>query len=527
MKDLMNQIPLMRKARNEMMALRNTEHSPPSSGPSFKREKLLSLIPSRDEADALLQIYLDTFETTFRILHVPTFQKQYDQFWASPGNAPDSFLVILLLVITVVYCIPPLDQASFVGFSSSRRNRAIEYIDICTLWISQHSQKHMTMAYFQVHCLLHLAKRMNIVKVKRMWTSAGNVLRIAISAGLHREPSMLGHKISVFDQEMRRRLWVTIAEFELHDSLDRGMAPAIRDGSWDSRPPSNINDEDFDLDSQTLPPSRPITEFTVTAFLHQSSQNLSSRIELVALINNIGSSMNYEQVLAQDEKLMQCLAEIPNWDTMHTTPRDQQTLGHARLARSLLWLQIQQLVILLHRPFAQDGQHVFRYRYSRSSCVTSAISVLNRYNKPDIATDFSLVVMRTDLFRAAFSLCYDLVTMNSGSSGKCSHTRPITEFVAQITIYLSRLRPRAPAHRQRRIRRPPDRDGDEIPRGQGPAARPGDASISLPHLGLLSGADATAARGDGAVAEGDGGSHDGSVLSDFVEPGRGGVCAAE
>lgn len=409
----------MRKARNELMALRSTEPNSPPIGNHYSRDKLLKLIPPRDEVDSLLQIYVNTFETTFRILHVPSFRKQYEQFWLSPEQNPDSFLITLLLVVTVVCSIPELEQASFVGFSSTRRNRAMESIDLCALWISQHSQKHITLAYFQVHCLLHLARRMNIVKVKRTWTGAGHILRIAMSTGLHREPSVLAHKISVFDQEMRRRLWATIAEFELHDSLDRGMAPAIRDGSWDSKPPANIHDEEFDQDSKSLPASRPTTEFTDTAFLHQSSQTLSFRTELIARINRIGSPMSYEEVLSQDEKLMQCVAEIPQWDAKSLVAQTTQASNRAFLARSLLWLQLQQFLLLIHRPFAHDGRPVSRYRYSKSSCITSAISILNLYTRPDITRDFSLVVMRTDLFRAAFSLCYDIATLNSSNTGKC------------------------------------------------------------------------------------------------------------
>lgn len=422
MKDLMNQIPVMRKARNELIALRDSEEASPSPNNKFKRERLLELIPPRHEAETLLQIYLDTFETTYRILHIPRFRKHYEEFWLAPDEAQDSFLVILVLVLAVVYCVPPLDQVKFVGFSSARRNRAIECIDICSLWLNQHSQKHTTIAYFQAHCLLHLAKRMNIVKVKRIWTSAGHLLRIAMSAGLHREPSLLGGKISVYDQEMRRRLWVTIAEFELQDSLDRGMIPALREGSWDCSPPSNINDEDFDLDSQSLPASKPVTDFTDAAFLHASAQTLSFRAELIALINRVGAPLSYEQVLVEDQKLSQLTDEIPHWLAERSVAGNRQILDRALIPRSLLSLQLEQFLIFLHRPFAQGGHNTSRYRYSKSSCISSAISILNRYTKSDIVQDFSLVVMRTDLFRAAFNLCFDLVTINNSTSGE----RPLT-----------------------------------------------------------------------------------------------------
>lgn len=45
--------------------------------------KLDEMVPSRKVADQLLRLYLDTFETTFRVLHIPTFLQQYKNYWAS------------------------------------------------------------------------------------------------------------------------------------------------------------------------------------------------------------------------------------------------------------------------------------------------------------------------------------------------------------------------------------------------------------------------------------------------------------
>ena len=403
----MSQIPVMRRARDEIMTLKKSENEHAGLCPSFEREKLLRLVPLREESDNLVRIYLKDFETTFRVLHIPTFLRQYEAFWAAPNEARTDFLVILVLVLAVVYCIPPPDPVSFVGFSSTRRNTTIEWIAICASWLENHSQKHTTLAFFQVHCLLYLARRMNIVKIKRSWTSAGYVLRRAMEAGFHREPSLLSHKISVFDQEMRRRLWATISEFELQESIDRGMAPGIREGDWDTRAPANINDKDFDENSTSLPPSKPIANFTNTSFICFSAGTLRTRLELVSMLNRLGAPVSYEQILLYDEKLLSILDEIPTWGTESDSNADKNL---AIIPHSLVWLQLHQFLIMLHRPFAQGGSQASRYRYSRSSCINSALSVLNRYTQSDIQADFSLCVMKTDLFRAAFSLCYDLVT---------------------------------------------------------------------------------------------------------------------
>ena len=41
---------------------------------------LESLLPTKEEADALIQVYLDQFEQVHRIVHIPTFRKEYDDY---------------------------------------------------------------------------------------------------------------------------------------------------------------------------------------------------------------------------------------------------------------------------------------------------------------------------------------------------------------------------------------------------------------------------------------------------------------
>ena len=57
------------------------------------------MLLSRTVIDQLVQLYLDTFETTWRILYVPTFLKQYADYWASPQTPGMGFVAQLLLVM--------------------------------------------------------------------------------------------------------------------------------------------------------------------------------------------------------------------------------------------------------------------------------------------------------------------------------------------------------------------------------------------------------------------------------------------
>ena len=163
-------------------------------------QEMAAMVPAKERADALVQEYMDTFETTYRVLHVPLFYRRYEQFWSTPDESSTGFLVQLLLVMAAIMsAVPGSSDEGFVGRSSIARETAMRWIESSEIYLQNCSQKHTTLEFYQIHVLLVIAKRMNCYKVKREWTVAGTALRMAMAAGFHREPTYLSHNISVFD----------------------------------------------------------------------------------------------------------------------------------------------------------------------------------------------------------------------------------------------------------------------------------------------------------------------------------------
>ncbi|CAG5188144.1 uncharacterized protein ALTATR162_LOCUS11884 [Alternaria atra] len=65
---------------------------------------LRDLLPDRSTTDRLVQKYLDTFETTYRIVHIPTFQEAYERYWdvENPDIADMDAVVLSILAYTMV-----------------------------------------------------------------------------------------------------------------------------------------------------------------------------------------------------------------------------------------------------------------------------------------------------------------------------------------------------------------------------------------------------------------------------------------
>jgi hypothetical protein len=360
---------------------------------------LASLVPERAVADHFVQLYMSTFEKTYRVLHEPMFWGDYEVFWNSPQDPKPGFVPVLLLILATVRGMSPKAALSFsLDGSASSRTEAILWIQACDAWLNQQSQKHRTMEMYQVMCLRVLAASANCVKVKQAYIGVENLLTYFKAAGLHRDPSLLEGKCSIFDREMRRRFWATAMELELQASLDRGIQSSISSISYDCKPPLNINDEDLIVDALHSPKPKSSDEYTSTSYLHIAARSLSLRITLCSLINDQRSNLGYGQVLWYEQQINEALDSLPQW----TDWRDK---GHNQ-ASSLLDLQLRQFLIMLHTPFARQSQSS-QHRYSRMVCFETSKHMLDQHSKLIGTGNFTLPLIREEPLHAALSICHN------------------------------------------------------------------------------------------------------------------------
>ena len=373
-------------------------------------KSLFLLLSSQEATDQLVQLYLDNYETTHRILHVPTFRAEYRDFWNAPQDARPAFVAILLAILSVVCCIPGRACFDHAGCSCKNRETAILWIQTCDSWIDLQSHKHTTIEVFQLQCLSLLAKRANSFKLKRQWAFAGDLQRTAMAVGLHLEPILHGDKINVYEREMRARLWATIVELELQASIDRGMPVAFGDKQYTARVPLNIDDEDFRELSKQMPMTKPSSQFTRTAFQHISRSSLPLRIELTSLVNSPGYHLRYEDVLQYDRRIMEFLDALPDWskDGAHVA----QISRLSRLPQAFMSFQLHRFLLLLHRPFAQRGQQNCRFSHSQLACVNAATSILRQYSRLGNITNIAMRLIGDDLFNATLNICFDLFNVS-------------------------------------------------------------------------------------------------------------------
>ncbi|KAB8246253.1 hypothetical protein BDV35DRAFT_405236 [Aspergillus flavus] len=367
-----------------------------------KTADLLLLLPDQAEMDAAIRLYFETLETMYRILHRPTFMEEYEQLQQDRTAAKPGFIVLVLLIMATVSCTTATDR-TYVGSSSIGRERGSLWIETAEVWLGKQSKKNIYLVIWQIRCLLVLAKQMCRYKKKRMWSVAGDLVREGMAAGFHRDPSRLGGKISFFDQEIRRRLWATMAELELQASVERGMPSALAAIRMDCAPPVDIDDEDLRPDCDSTQIQESPSHNTSTSFLRLCRHSLDLRVSLNSRMNDLTSDLPYEDILRYEDMIMSELRKLPSPTESNEDTTDRKL---SQMARVVLDLQLRQFLALLHAPFARKTEINSRYAVSRMVCFNAAASLIDQHWRLVQSGNPMLLLLRHDYFRGALSLAH-------------------------------------------------------------------------------------------------------------------------
>ncbi|RMZ73896.1 C6 zinc finger domain containing [Pyrenophora seminiperda CCB06] len=355
--------------------------------------EILAALPERSVVDAQAVLYFDTWEKSYRILHEPTFWREYCEFWEKSGNGEPqiSFAVMLLLIVAITKCLTPKD-ATFIGDTTADRHAAGELIDICEGWINQQPRKRVTLRDFQIYCLALLSKRVNSIKAKQDWVVSGELLRFSLASGIHRDCASLGHEAtSVFDEEMKRRLWVTIMELELHASVESGLPSSLTTLYFDAAPPANLADDAFSNDTHQLPTAS--EQFTSTSYLVATTRSLPLRIHLTQLLNTPSGGLQYADILQFDAQIRSAISALPTWNE-----------ERAALPSGLLRLQLHQYLLMLHKRYARLAHEDSRYTHSFTTVVDTCSSIIAIHEDLLSKGILALNTMRNDVVRVGLTL---------------------------------------------------------------------------------------------------------------------------
>ncbi|KAJ9151991.1 C6 zinc finger domain-containing protein [Pleurostoma richardsiae] len=321
--------------------------------------------PSREVADSMVRLYFRSFESTHRILHVPSFWTEYHQYWGNRDSVTTGLRLKILLVIGIgsSLCERGDKDAEF-------NNMVHQWVYAAQTWLSGPLEKdRLNITGLQVHCLTILARQIFSVGGDLVWMSMGSLIHRAMQMGLHRDPKHLP-AMSILQAELHRRLWATILEMVVQSSLDSAMPPRISFDEFDTEAPSNNNDEEISDSTTELVP-HPKGTYTAVSIQLLLLDSMRTRLRVVQLMNSLHSELSYTDALTLSSDITDACSACSIFT------QENKESGVISFHRNLLDHLVRRFLIPLHCPFAMKARTNPLFHYSRKISLDTAMALIS------------------------------------------------------------------------------------------------------------------------------------------------------
>jgi hypothetical protein len=359
----------------------HSDENPPGTSFLYGQRKntskaeILLQFPPKPTADILVSRFFNTYDPGIHIIHGPTFQKEYDRHWLNPEETP----IIWLGLVFGMMCIA-LQSYTRAGdeppeYHNKSWEMSKEYRDLtaqCLVMadITQPISGMLETLILHVHAEYARSRDAEV----GILISTGIIVRLAMRMGLHRDPGPYPG-ISVYQGEMRRRVWAAIRSIDLLFSAQAGLPPIVRPRDTNTEIPRNIYDDELIEDMKALPPSRPESEATPALFLINRTRLIYKLGEAVETTETL-TCATYEEIMrldAEARELHENISPHLKMRSMDEAARDPSTLIMQRFTLDLLYLKI---ICVLHRKFLAYARVHSRFSYSRTAVIDASMNLL-------------------------------------------------------------------------------------------------------------------------------------------------------
>lgn len=170
--------------------------------------EVISVLPSKDQADILIAKYFEVVDPVYPFLHRRTFYADYERFWSlsseDKGMSDASFIALhysMYALGTQFMEVPSYaERSSTAEFYCSAANQALRVYSYLNRTSMRAIQAMLLMAYFL----------MNDNHASDAYAWAGIHLRQAYAMRLHRDPDIVVPEASVLEKQQRRKLWQAV-----------------------------------------------------------------------------------------------------------------------------------------------------------------------------------------------------------------------------------------------------------------------------------------------------------------------------
>lgn len=233
-------------SEDESEAINEFANSPNSVdfllGISSTSVPLTALHPPPELIYKLWQVFLNNVNPLTKIIHQPTLQSAIFNGIFNIAKLPQG-LEALMFSIYASAAYSMTDTECKDMLHEEKSNLLARYrLGLRKALVRANFLATSELGVLQAYIIYLLSMRM-LYDASTMWVLAGVASRLAQSLGLHRDGSTLG--LSVFDTEMRRRLWWQIIILDSRSAELSGLNRTFEVRGWNTKVPTNVNDSDL------------------------------------------------------------------------------------------------------------------------------------------------------------------------------------------------------------------------------------------------------------------------------------------
>ena len=209
--------------------------------------------PLPSQIPYLLEVYENNVNFFVRVIHMPTLLQTTRSPKAMSGLPPTDDALLFAVYYAAIASMEDADVLTNFGFSRAVLTEKYRTgLETCLVRADFLNNPNITIVKALV---LFLGLHRRHESPRFVWMMFGLLTRMAQYLGLHRDGSHSPH-LSVFEVEMRRRVWWTMCLIDQKTAEDQGTHINYASLDFDTRAPLNINDSDIDPKTTSVPPER-------------------------------------------------------------------------------------------------------------------------------------------------------------------------------------------------------------------------------------------------------------------------------
>lgn len=169
---------------------------------------MISVLPSKDHGDILMERYFECVDPVYPMLHRQTFYAEYEHFWSTQKMEADRIDPALVAMIFSMMALgtqfvsntQPKDRQQTAEFYVSAAHQALRIGSYLNKASMRSIQAMVLITYFLI----------NDNHASDGWAFAGILNRQAYAMGLNRDPNIVTPNAGIFEKQQRRKLWQAV-----------------------------------------------------------------------------------------------------------------------------------------------------------------------------------------------------------------------------------------------------------------------------------------------------------------------------